>query len=114
MKHNDTHTQTHIHIHTNDTQKRNPLKHRRTMTYTNALNQTKIDNNKYVFIYTMTYTMTFKKRNQKTYNRINLRCFCVIFLSNNASDNASGSLTSSNSLLSIDVFCKIIYFLEKT
>ena len=37
------------------------------MTYTNALNQTKIDNNKYVFIYTMTYTMTFKKRNQKTY-----------------------------------------------
>ena len=58
---------THSHTLTNDSQKRNILKHESTITYKHDLNDTNIDNNNYTMIYTLTYTMILERTNQKTY-----------------------------------------------
>ena len=60
---------THSHTLTNDSQKRNILKHERTITYKHDLNDTNIDNNRHTIIYTLTYTMILKRTNQKTYKK---------------------------------------------
>ena len=60
---------THSHTLTNDSQKRNILKHESTITYKHDLNDTNIDNNRHTIIYTLTYTMILKRTNQKTYRR---------------------------------------------
>jgi len=62
---------THSHTLTNDSQKRNLLKHESTITYKHDLNDTDIDNNKHTMIYTLTYTMIPKRTNQNTYKKNN-------------------------------------------
>ena len=58
---------THSHTLTNDSQKRNILRHESIITYKHDLNVTNIDNNKHTMIYTLTYTMILERTNQKTY-----------------------------------------------
>ena len=54
---------TYSHTLTNDSQKRNILKHESTITYKHDLNDTNIDNNRHTIIYTLTYTMILKQTN---------------------------------------------------